>query len=174
VGMIGESTQMRFIRPGAAPPTPRSQLYDISAAIVEIPAIIARGRGTVARRARQRSFCEGSYAYGPAVDSTTHLNPSRSVVESVSVRATNSRRETVWRGQTACPFPKEATHPRCYGEGYSDWRGRASKPLRPIQKSDLDDCGMATLKPTKSWALFSAQMASSSGTCTRRQRCTPS
>ena len=49
-----------------------------------------------------------------------------------------------------------------------------SKSLSPVQKSDLDDCGIATLKPTKSWALFSAQMASSSGTCTRRQRCAPS
>ena len=23
-------------------------------------------------------------------------------------------------------FPEEATHPRCYGEGYPDWPGRAS------------------------------------------------
>jgi hypothetical protein len=30
------------------------------------------------------------------------------------------------RGQTVCPFPKEATHPRCCGEGYPDWPGRAS------------------------------------------------
>ena len=28
--------------------------------------------------------------------------------------------------QTVCPFPKEATHPRCYGEGCPDWPGRAS------------------------------------------------
>ena len=28
--------------------------------------------------------------------------------------------------QTVCPFLKEATHPRCYGEGYPDWPGRAS------------------------------------------------
>src|SRR6516164_1679605 len=28
--------------------------------------------------------------------------------------------------QTVCPFPKEATHPRCCGEGYLDWPGRAS------------------------------------------------
>ena len=25
------------------------------------------------------------------------------------------------------PFLEEATHPRCYGEGYPDWPGRASK-----------------------------------------------
>ena len=28
--------------------------------------------------------------------------------------------------QTVCPFPEEATHPRCYGEGYPDEPGRAS------------------------------------------------
>src|SRR5215468_4729080 len=43
----------------------------------------------------------------------------------------------------------------------------------PIQKSGLDACGIGTLKPTKSWALFSAQANSTSGCCTRRQRCRP-
>jgi hypothetical protein len=28
--------------------------------------------------------------------------------------------------QTVCPSLEEATHPRCYGEGYPDWPGRAS------------------------------------------------
>src|SRR5215831_18265485 len=29
-------------------------------------------------------------------------------------------------GQTVCPSLKRPTHPRCYGEGYPDWPGRAS------------------------------------------------
>src|SRR5215468_8825208 len=28
--------------------------------------------------------------------------------------------------QTVCPSLEEATHPRCCGEGYPDWAGRAS------------------------------------------------
>jgi hypothetical protein len=41
------------------------------------------------------------------------------------------------------------------------FKPEATKPLSPVQKSGLDACGIGTLKPTKSWALFSAQMPAS-------------
>src|SRR6516165_6300204 len=38
----------------------------------------------------------------------------------------NLAAEKVDAGQTVCPSLKRPTHPRCYGEGYPDWPGRAS------------------------------------------------
>jgi hypothetical protein len=56
-------------------------------------------------------------------------------------------------------FPEEATHPRCYGEGYPDWLGRASNKegeswsiLAGLSSESIrQSCAMPFAHPEETW-----------------------
>ncbi len=98
------------------------------------------------------------------------LRLNRTVCRCASIGLVLLRELTFWRSASKDP-PNKALHTKPFlpttsllGPGPC---------VSPIQKSGLDACGIGTLKPRKSWALFSAQANSTSGCCTRRQRCRP-